>query len=180
MATSQERAATLYDRIAAPLGATPTYTTLDRWSVVKEQMDAQTVELAAGVALLKGEVMENVAVEIAPVDEVDLAVTFEAETADAIARSDVEVIDDALVFTIDGTTIHASAPELVNGGISFTVVASNAKGPLPTDNPYVFINPPLAKLIGFYGDGAAIIQENADTHLENIQVMIHQAMVGTG
>jgi hypothetical protein len=63
---------------------------------------------------------------------------FDALPAD---RGDAPTLE----WTQDGITFYVYDPYITESGngIGFTVEAEDANGPLPTDNPYQFFNPPL-------------------------------------
>lgn len=56
-------------------------------------------------------------------------------------RGDAPVME----WTVGGITFYLYDPYITEdgNGIGFTVEAEDANGPLPTDNPYQFFNPPL-------------------------------------
>jgi hypothetical protein len=59
-------------------------------------------------------------------------------------------------------------------GIGATITAEDANGPLPTDNPYQFFNPPLGIVIGYYGDGEPII--DTSEVLNAAKAMVYDAV----
>ena len=176
------RARVLYERCAALIPSVPvTYEQLVRWESVKGEMDVVKADLAVALndqAVALGEAVELVAVlEAEPI--VDAVASFEQESLDAAITQDLAVINDCLVWEQDGITFTLSEMEEMPeyDGICFHVEARDVNGPLPTDNPYQFMSPPLAKKVATYADGEDVFVEDADTHLENIKVMVSQAVL---
>lgn len=60
-----------------------------------------------------------------------------------------------------GISFVASQPFLTSEGkgVGMTIAASDMNGPLPTDNPYVFYNPPLGVVVT-----PPVVEWDTDTH----------------
>jgi hypothetical protein len=84
-------------------------------------------------------------------------------------------------YTLDGITITLTgAPVLVaNGtGVSLTLSATSPTGPLPLDNPYIFINPPVKVPNGTWRVVNGVDRENyKEDIVEALQRMVLDAVL---
>lgn len=86
-------------------------------------------------------------------------------------------------WTDRGITFTATAPFLTpdGNGIGVTIAASDANGPLPTDNPYQFFNPPLgvvvqAPVYNADGDLVTPIVLDASDPIRAAKAMVYDAV----
>ena len=78
--------------------------------------------------------------------ELSLAGKTSAERASIKASALSTAKGTGYTFTLDGILVTLTAPPTITAGgkgVSFTLSASKAGVPLPLENPYVFVNPPV-------------------------------------
>ena len=84
------------------------------------------------------------------------------EKAQALFNALNALTGKTLSWTSGGITFVASNPRLLPKGIAVTITASDARGPLPTDNPYQFFNPLVTDANGTRNELAAVRRMASD------------------